>query len=69
MVLCNFLSLWNDYFSNSAAKVRKIIDLCKRLDKKRYKLNDFFCYENKYKLMKECVGLGVGVGACDENVC
>lgn len=32
-----------------------------------------FCYENKYKLMKECVGVGVGVGvglgACGENVC
>lgn len=31
-----------------------------------------FCYENKYKLMKECVGVGVGVGvglgACGENV-
>ena len=32
-----------------------------------------FCYENKYKLMKECVGfgvgLGVGLGVCGENVC
>ena len=28
-----------------------------------------FCYEKKYKLMKECVGLGVGLGACGENVC